>query len=63
MAAAHELAMTLVKYDHWFEELIPALRKVGQEELANLLDDPRAEGPENHNGNVGPPHRPQGVTG
>ncbi|XP_022094384.1 uncharacterized protein LOC110981270 [Acanthaster planci] len=48
IAAANELGMTLVKCDNWFEQLIPALRELGMAELADLLDDPKADGLENH---------------
>ncbi|XP_038046623.1 neurofilament heavy polypeptide-like [Patiria miniata] len=40
LAAAQMLGMALVKVDNWFEQLIPALRELNQNELADLLDDP-----------------------
>ena len=40
ITAANELLNTVVNYDNWFEQLIPALREVGYNALADRLDDP-----------------------
>ncbi|XP_071793482.1 uncharacterized protein [Asterias amurensis] len=42
-SAAYELTMVIYKNDDWFEQLIPALREIGQNKLADLLDDPKVD--------------------
>ena len=43
MSAALQLIMVIYKPDDWFEQLIPALRQIGQNKLADLLDDPKVD--------------------
>ncbi|XP_071792993.1 uncharacterized protein [Asterias amurensis] len=42
-SAAYKLTMVIYKNDDWFEQLIPALREIGQNKLADLLDDPKVD--------------------